>query len=90
VCCLRSILSSFSEVQYCIIGVVCTYDVDIYIHVYCILPVLLFSTDEEIVTGWNNPTQSDQSWQATVQMAWQISPNLAFQLSMRCVNLFTK
>ena len=45
-------------------------------------------TDEDIVTAWNNPTQSDQSWQATVQMAWQISSYLTFQLSMRYEHVY--
>ena len=47
------------------------------LHTYLKLP------DEEVIASWNNPTQSDSSWQATIQMAWQISAHLVFQLSVR-------
>ena len=44
--------------------------------------------DEEVIASWNNPTQSDSSWQATVQMAWQISAHLVIQLSVRYVHIY--
>ena len=72
-------------ISFCTVTDICTHMVCTYI-----VNVRLSTTDEEVVTAWNNPTQSDQSWQATVQMAWQISPNLAFQLSMRWDLVFCK
>ena len=47
-----------------------------------------YHIDEEVIAAWNNPTQSDSSWQATVQMAWQISAHLVFQLSVRYLRLY--
>ena len=56
----------------------------LFMHNIIILLQMCFKLpDEEVIASWNNPTQSDSSWQATVQMAWQISAHLVFQLSVR-------